>query len=252
MNRSEFMFTLAQLLVDLPFEERSEALKFYNSYFDDAGPENEQHIIEELKSPQAVAQSIREGLGGSMDGGEYREDGFHETFKSQFEKVNDVFVNPQAHSKSENSTAYDQTNNGYYDYARTTSDEHVKHKMGTGKMIALVLIIICALPVLMGIGGGIIGVVFGLLGGLIGVIAGIFGGAVAGIFGGIGGIASGIFRCFSAPAEGLASIAAGFFSLGGGILLLMLLVWICSFVLPRLIRWIKKTYKRIFGRRKNA
>ena len=45
MNRSEFMFRLAQLLADLSQSERSEALQYYQDYFDDAGPENEQRII---------------------------------------------------------------------------------------------------------------------------------------------------------------------------------------------------------------
>ena len=41
MNRVEFMETLSRLLQDIPEEDRIDALKYYNDYFDDAGSENE-------------------------------------------------------------------------------------------------------------------------------------------------------------------------------------------------------------------
>lgn len=46
MNRIEFMTELASLLQDVPVEERKEAMQYYNDYFDDAGEENEQQVIE--------------------------------------------------------------------------------------------------------------------------------------------------------------------------------------------------------------
>ena len=52
MNRVEFMETLSRLLQDIPEEDRIDALKYYNDYFDDAGSENEQNVIEELESPE--------------------------------------------------------------------------------------------------------------------------------------------------------------------------------------------------------
>lgn len=77
MNRSEFMFRLAQLLADLSQAERSEALQYYQDYFDDAGPENEQQIIAELGSPERVAASIKSGLSAEdTDQGEFSERGF--------------------------------------------------------------------------------------------------------------------------------------------------------------------------------
>ena len=58
MNRREFMEKLRELLKTLPYGEQEDALQFYEEYFDDAGPENEQRVIEELESPEAVAQKI--------------------------------------------------------------------------------------------------------------------------------------------------------------------------------------------------
>lgn len=63
MNRMEFMTQLAALLQDIPAEERRDAMQYYNDYFDDAGAENEQKVIEELESPQKVAEKIKADLG---------------------------------------------------------------------------------------------------------------------------------------------------------------------------------------------
>ena len=48
MNRTEYMRELDALLHGISKEEREEAMQYYNDYFDDAGSENEEKIIEEL------------------------------------------------------------------------------------------------------------------------------------------------------------------------------------------------------------
>ena len=65
MNRKEFLAQLERLLWDIPVQEREEALEFYNSYFDDAGAENESSVIQELGSPGKVAAIIKADLGES-------------------------------------------------------------------------------------------------------------------------------------------------------------------------------------------
>ena len=62
MNRDEFMQQLARLLSDLPENERMEAIRYYNDYFDEAGPENEANVIRELGSPGKVAAIIKADL----------------------------------------------------------------------------------------------------------------------------------------------------------------------------------------------
>ena len=57
------METLSRLLQDIPEEDRIDALKYYNDYFDDAGSENEQNVIEELESPEKVAMKIKADQG---------------------------------------------------------------------------------------------------------------------------------------------------------------------------------------------
>ena len=63
MNKDEFLRKLEALLSGISQEERTEALAFYRSYFEDAGEANEAKILEELESPQKVADSIIKDLG---------------------------------------------------------------------------------------------------------------------------------------------------------------------------------------------
>lgn len=62
MNRSEFFKKLEQGLLKISEEERAAALAYYNEYFDDAGAENEQRVIEELGSPAQIAAGIKADL----------------------------------------------------------------------------------------------------------------------------------------------------------------------------------------------
>lgn len=59
MNRSEFFIKLEQGLAKVSKEERDAALDYYNEYFDDAGPENEQKVLEEIGSPMQIAARIK-------------------------------------------------------------------------------------------------------------------------------------------------------------------------------------------------
>lgn len=58
MNRSEYLTALREALRVLPEEERAHALRYYEEYFDDAGPENEQRVIDDLGDPKTVADQI--------------------------------------------------------------------------------------------------------------------------------------------------------------------------------------------------
>ena len=66
MNRTEFMNQLEILLQNISFAEKEEALQYYNDYFDDAGAENEQSVIEALGNPARVAENIRRELLGNQ------------------------------------------------------------------------------------------------------------------------------------------------------------------------------------------
>ena len=65
MNRTEYMRQLESLLQNISATEREEALQYYNEYFNDAGPENEQNVIEALGNPMKVAENIKKDIFGN-------------------------------------------------------------------------------------------------------------------------------------------------------------------------------------------
>lgn len=65
MTKQEFLQRLNRLLADVTQEEREEALRYYEEYFDEAGPEQEQAILNELGSPEKVAAIIKANVPGS-------------------------------------------------------------------------------------------------------------------------------------------------------------------------------------------
>ena len=79
MDRAQFMEQLEKLLSDISEAERQEALAYYNSYFDEAGPENEASVIRELGSPGKVAAIIKADLDESNDSyAQYTENGYED------------------------------------------------------------------------------------------------------------------------------------------------------------------------------
>ncbi|MDG3132331.1 DUF1700 domain-containing protein [Streptococcus suis] len=58
MTRTEYMAQLEKYLKKLPHKEYFEAINFFNEYFDEAGPEREAEIIEELGSPKEAASEL--------------------------------------------------------------------------------------------------------------------------------------------------------------------------------------------------
>lgn len=65
MTKQEFLQRLNRLLADVTQEEREEALRYYEEYFDEAGPEQEQAVLAELGSPEKVAAIIKANVPGS-------------------------------------------------------------------------------------------------------------------------------------------------------------------------------------------
>lgn len=58
MSREVFLADLEHQLHHLDKTERQDVLEFYKEYFDEAGPENEQRVIEELGDPKEIAKNL--------------------------------------------------------------------------------------------------------------------------------------------------------------------------------------------------
>ena len=212
MNRLEFMHQLENLLWDIPENDRLDAIAYYNDYFDEAGSENEKQVIHELGSPERVAAIIKADLNTSgNEKAEYTEQGYSDGRSG---------VNPN-----------------------TPATRKQKRQLPLALVIVL---LVFASPVLLGIGGGLIGGVFGLLGGIIGIVAG----GIGMLFGGIVSLVSGIVKLVVSPIKGLVLIGTGSLITALGILFVLLFV-VCAFKwFPKLFRniinWIQK---RIGGMR---
>lgn len=58
MTKADYMKTLAYSLRHLPKEEFEQAMDYFEEYFAEAGPENEQQAIEDLGSPDEAAKTL--------------------------------------------------------------------------------------------------------------------------------------------------------------------------------------------------
>lgn len=68
MNKESYLNELAHHLKKLPKEDYQNAMAYYTEYFEEAGPENESQVIEELGSPKEVAaELVQELLQGTAE-----------------------------------------------------------------------------------------------------------------------------------------------------------------------------------------
>ena len=62
MNKEQFLDELEKLLQDIDSIERDEALNYYRDYFEDAGSEHEQEVIDELGTPEKLHKQLKRDL----------------------------------------------------------------------------------------------------------------------------------------------------------------------------------------------
>ena len=218
MNREGFLEGLARLLADIPENERQEALEFYNNYFDDAGPENEARVIEELGgTPERAAASIRAEFQSDRpqrqpNYGEYTERGYRDTRIPHTDQMPRPVFTQKKKEK-------DSTNNKII------------------KIILIALILIVTSGLWSGLLGGVISLVFGLLGGILSLLLGIVTGVFALLVSGVALTVAGIAKCMISPALGLLMSGLGMMLLSVGIILLILAIWMGSKLLPWAMQW---------------
>lgn len=227
MNRIEFMTTLASLLQDIPEEERREAMKYYNDYFDDAGVENEEQVVAELGSPEKVADVIKEGVNGyNQNAGEFTDTGYHEPkFKKQ-----EV---PESGTKH-----------------RSESD-HKKERWTSKplKVVLIIAIILCAMPVILPIALGLVAAAAGIvLAGFV-VLISIIVASVAVAIAGIAVFVAGIISIFIEFAAGLALTGIGLIMMPVGAIATVASIKLCIVVVPGIVRGIVWLCRKPFERK---
>lgn len=241
MNRADFINRLAELLADVSPAERDEAIQYYNDYFDDAGVENEQSVIASLGTPEQLARSIRTGLADGGNIGEFTEKGFsgYETPKN--DEVLDL-NRTQTGQNTDNGWQGGQGQNENY------SKEPEKKGLSGGMIALIVVLCIFASPILLGVGGGLLGCVIGLFGGLFGTIVGIGAASVALFIVGVCLFVYGFALIFGTPLGGLCMMGGGMICVSVGMLLLWLTVITCGVLIPAIIRGIVSLCQKIFHR----
>lgn len=289
MNRIEYMRKLASLLQDVPAEERVATMQYYNDYFDDAGEENEEKVIEELGSPEQVAAEMKAGLGrGPEDSGEFRETGYTDT---QFEKK-DVPVryhgaeeqrtgNPYSggayaggqsrasyaggqgggpytghQSGNGNQNQYRTNQNGNaYEYSGPEGSQSPKREPWTSsglKIVLIVLIVLVAAPVLIPIAAAILCCVFAV--GIAGFAVFIALAAVAAALAvtGLALFIKGMLIMISNPAAAIVVMGTGLMLGVIGTIATVAAVRLCMIVLPGLFRFTVELCRKPFQKRKAA
>lgn len=210
MNRKVFMERLRECLKDIPTEEREEALAYYESYFEEAGEENEGKVIEELESAEKVAETIK----------------------------NDLFDGPEGNPRAPQTWEEEKR-----------EEAGAEDKTGKIVLMILVAILtfpiwIAVFGVLFGVVVAVFGILFGCAVGAVAGTGGVLAAGVTLISLGIGGCISGDV------AAGILVMGTGFLVTALGVLLLICMIWFCGKAVPVCCRWIVNLCKKLFQRRK--
>ena len=240
MSRFDFMKTLESLLSDIPVEERNEALKYYNDYFDDAGVNNEDSILNELGSPDRIAAIIKADLheegGSNNDRGYFTEKGYKDTvFEEQkFEviKPNEVII-PEDNSEQSRTN----TEHNYNKAPRDSGNSSRGTTSNNNRLALIILLCIFAIPVGIPLVFSFLGIFFSII---VGVFALLFAFGIAGIVMvpvGIALIFIGLVN-ICVPFIGIAHCGVGLIVVGLGILFVMLSVWLSKTIFPAIIKGI--------------
>ena len=217
------MERLTMLLSDIPEGERTEVLEFYENYFDDAGAENEQQVIDSLGSPEKVAQTIKAGLEDeNCEQGEFSETGF----SSYEETAKDEVVQHTVQGKQKFS-------------------DRIKG-LGTSGMILILILAIFALPILGPIVIGIVSTLFGILAAVAAIIFAVVIAGIALLVAGAVVFAAAIGCLVVTPTVGIMLLGLALLILGIGILATVLGIWIVTKVVPPVIRFVVKWGRKIF------
>lgn len=241
MNRYEFMEQLSNLLNDLPEEEKNEAIRYYEDYFEDAGVFEEDRIIKELGSPERVAKQIKGNLDTKVakEAGEYTERGYHNQFEE--EKSQNITI---AYQKEENTNSAREESN-YYENATTSNAP----KKDTSKNVLLIALVICSFPIWIGFVAGAFGLVIGLFGGLFGLVVGLGGGFFGLLVASIVLFITGICKLFISAPIGCIMIGTAFLLGALAIVFFLGCKALALKAIPAIIRGITSVGSRLFNKR---
>ena len=219
MNRVDFMNQLESLLQNISPAEREEALQYYNEYFNDAGEENEQDVIEALGNPAKVAENIKRDLYGSGYG--------DNTY--QRAPVN---------------------NRAVTEYKPTEEMQGKENKLSTGMIVLIVVLCVFASPIILGLASAVFGTLATIIAAWFSVIFGFGVAALILLIIMLVLLAVGIMCIPSSPFAGVAVLGGGFICGSLGILFMMLTVAMAGIATPAIFRGIVSLCRKLSGKKK--
>ena len=262
MNKEEFLKRLEQLLSDISEEERTDALAFYRSYFEDAGIGNETSILKELESPEKVAEVIKKDLGVSetADADTVSEG---ESGADTRKETQDAYSSSLYGSSTYGSGNYEQKNTAYagaaYESQNTSGQIDIENlkkenqKNKTEKTVLWVILAVLTSPVWITVAAvlaailvAILACVFAVAVSIVAVMAAlvITGFVLAGI--GVG------YLFTKGVAVGLGLLGGGLLVLALGVLAVWLVVWCFGWFVPWAVKGIAELCKKAFGNTKRG
>lgn len=206
MSKKEFMEELELLLGELPGEEREEAIQYYESYFEEAGADQEQIVLDELGSAGRIAAQIIRDYRAENGGGMYTEKGYQ---PQEPERQSPIRYNG-GEKKEEQSTGETKTSGVYV----------TKKGLSGGALVALIIIAVLTFPIWISILGVAFGLLMGLFGASVGIVVGFGMGGIGGLISGVIFFALGLVNVFTTPVAGAAVMAIGLILFGCGCLMI--------------------------------
>ncbi len=225
MNRIEFMRQLEYMLQELPEQERVEAIQYYNDYFEDAGEENEQEVMEALGTPYKVAENIKRDL-----------------YQNRYSDITE----PQHVAPGREVVKYQSQPE------RTQSPKREGKKSGLSAGIIVLIVILCLLvsPVLLGLLAGLAGVLVAVVAVWFALVASF--GTVALVMLVVGAVLAvvGIMGIFASPLTGIGIFGGSLVVMAIGLLALLLVVLLVGKLTPAVFKGIAWIFRKLFGKNK--
>jgi uncharacterized membrane protein len=261
---NEFLKELEELLYDISYEERLEALSYYENYFDDAGIDREQIIISELGSPANVAAIIKADLGISStearNRGYFTENGYEdELMKEQKYEIIGSGKKVKGNTTENNQTSYDKGNRSqnkdYSGYQSSTTnnntDYNKKHQNNSvSRIILIVVLCIFGSPFILSLVAVVISLCIAAGALFLGLWIAFVAISVAFTFTGVGLTVVGVVRLLTIPVIGLGLTGAGLVLFGIGLLFSIATIGLSTKVIPVIIRGIVNVCRLPFKNRR--
>lgn len=237
MTKYEFLGDLSRLLADLPEEERKQALHYYEDYFADAGEDNEQNVLKELGSPEAIADQIKND--GTEDISYGDSAGFHAADAPQLYRTAE-------HTQDHHTQNTSGTEDGWHKMSGSQNSGNNRQKksgffakMDQSNTLIMIIVLIVTSPIWGSVLISIAGILLGIVSAIVGIFAAmIFGGAGSAI-GGVATVIGGIIGIIAGKTAG------GILTIGVGCLLFALGSAFCYLGIFLVIRLFPLLWKQL-------